>query len=434
MSNKPDFIVDPSGNVRDVRGQESTQDSQSSSQPSANGLATSVSRSTQGTPGGVVFIPIGLIVTLIFAVLRMLAGAPQQNGYPESDVNTLNSGLYYYDQGDYESAVRQFDIVIASQPDMGEAYNDRGLAYFVLGDSDKALADFTKAIELLPNSAIAYSNRGALYFYEGNHEQALADLNKAIELSPRMAKAYQNRGLTYLDLGNYDQAIADFSQAIEFTPEFPFAAQATLESQNSTEHSLIGSDFYTSLMNRNDDADLPMVYVSRAMAYLQKGDKDLASLDLDKAIQLGVDPKIALEVEAWSGIYTSEPTLSPSLAPQIGHWEGISNLSGYTGTVSFDIGEDGQVHNFKLDLIFGPDNSCLVEEQTIFVETNGTFTLTYDPLGYGNSLFIQGYFGSNTFISGDSAGTITCLSPADGHLISGESYGNSWSAQWVSAP
>lgn len=432
MSNKPDFIADPSGNVRDVRGQESAQDSQSSSQPSTNGPATSVSRSTQGTPGGVVFIPIGLIITLICAVLRMSGGVTQQNGYPESDVNTLNLGLSYYDQGDYEMAITQFNIVIASQPDMGEAYNDRGLAYFALGDTENAMTDFTKAIELLPNSASAHSNRGALYFYEGNYEQALADLDKAIELSPRLAKAYQNRGLMYLDQGDYDKAIVDFSKAIELTPEFPFTAQATFESRSSTQDSMFGGSAYTSLMDRADFADLPMVYVGRAMAYLQKGDQDRASLDLDKAIQLGVDPEVAHEVESWLSIYTSEPTVSPWLAPQIGHWEGISNQSGYTGMVSFDIGEDGQIHNFKLDLIFGPDNSCLVEAPTIFVEANGSFALTYDPLGYGNSLFIQGYFGSSTFISGNTAGTITCSSPKDGHLNSGESHGDSWSAQWVS--
>ena len=432
MSNKPDFIVDPSGNARDVRGQGSTQDSQSSSQPSANGPSTPGSGPTQGTSGGVVLIPIGLIITLICAVLRMVGGAAQQNGYPEPDVNTLNLGLSYYDQGAYEMAITQFNIAIASQPDMGEAYNDRGLAYFALGDTENAMADFTKAIELLPNSAIAYSNRGALYFFEGDHERALADLNKAIELSPRLAKAYQNRGLTYLDQGNYDQAIADFSQAIELTPEFPFSAQATLESRSSTGDSMFGSGFYTSLMNRNDDADLPMVYVSRAMAYLQKGEKDRASVDLDKAVQLGVDPEIAHEVESWFSIYTSEPTVGPVLAPQIGHWEGISNQSGYTGMVSFDIGEDGQIHNFKLDLIFGPENSCLVEVQTIVVDANGAFAFNFDPLGYGNSMFIQGYFGSSTFISGNSAGTITCSSPEDGHLNSGESRGDSWSAQWVS--
>ena len=392
------------------------------------------STSTQRTPGGVIFIPIGLIITLILVLLRSLGGANQQNSYPESDVNALNWGLSYYDQGNYKMAIMEFDTVIASQPKMGEAYNDRGLTYFAMGDTDKAMTDFNKAIELLPHPAIAYSNRGALYFFEGNHEQALADLDKAIELSPHLAKAFQNRGLIYLDLGDYDQAIADFDQAIELTPEFPFSAQATMESQSPTQDSLFGSGFYTSLMNRGDDADLPMVYVNRAMAYLQKGEKDRASWDLDKAKQLGVDSQIALELEAWLSISPSEPTSVSSLAPQIGHWEGTSNQGGYSGTVSFDIGEDGHIHNFKLDLVFGPDNSCLVESQNIFVESNGTFAFTFNPYNMGNGLLIQGQFGSNTLVNGSSSGTFTCILSNATHMNGGESQGESWNAQWVSAP
>jgi len=430
MPQKPDFIVDPSGNVRDVRGQNYTQDSQSSSQQSKNGY----NKSTQSTPGGVVFIPIGLIITLILAVLRMLGGATQQNGYPELDVNTLNWGLSYYDHGEYKMAIMEFDTVIASQPEMGEAYNDRGLAYYALGDTDKAMTDFNKAIELLPHPAVAYSNRGALYFFEGNHEQALADLDKAIELSPRLAKAYQNRGLTYLDLGNYDQAIVDFNEAIELTPEFPFAAQATSESRSSTEDSLVGSSFYTSLMNRGDDADLPMVYVSRAMAYLQKGDSERAAWDLKKATELGLDPGIALQVEALLAVSTSEPQPVSTLVPQMGHWEGNSSQGSYSGTVSFDIGADGHIHNFRLDLVFGPDNSCLVESQDVFLETDGTFTFTFDPYGMGNGMLIQGKFESSTLVSGSFSGTISCILPDANHLNGGQSQGDSWSAQWVSGP
>lgn len=388
--------------------------------------------STQRTPGGIVFIPIGLIITLILAFLRMLGGATQQNGYPELDVNTLNWGLSYYDQGEYKMAIMEFDTVIASQPKMGEAYNDRGLAYYALGDTDNAMADFNKAIEFLPNPAIAYSNRGAIYFFEGDHEQALADLDKAIELSPHLAKAYQNRGLTYLDLGNYDQAIADFSQAIELTPEFPFAAQATMESRSPAAESRFGNSFFTSLMNQGDDADLPTTYASRAMAYLQKGDTERAAWDLKKATELGVDPGIALQVEALLAVSTSEPKPVSTLVPQMGRWVGSSSQGDHSGTVSFDIGMDGHIHNFRLDLVFGPDNSCLVESQDVFLEADGTFTFTFDPYSMGNGMLIQGKFVSSTLVNGSSNGTISCILPDASHLNGGQSQGDSWSAQWVS--
>jgi tetratricopeptide (TPR) repeat protein len=434
MPQKPSFIVDPSGNVRDVRGQNNAQESQrpepGPSTPGKEGLKGS----TQRTPGGIIFIPIGLIITLIIAGLRLLGGPAQKNSFPESDVNTLNRGLHYYDQGDYEMALIHFNMVIVSQPEMGEAYNDRGLTYYAMGETEKALADFNKAIELLPNPAVSYSNRGGLYLFLGNHEQALADLNKAIELSPDLAKAYHNRGLTYLDLGSYDQAIADFDQAIELTPELMFSAQATMESQMPTEESLLGSGFFTGLMDGQTYADLPTVYAARAMAYLQKGDYERAAADLEKANQLGLDPELAQQLEALLPVFMLEPQSISTLTPQSGHWEGSSNHGGYQGAVSFDIGTDGQAHDFTLSLVFGPGNSCQVASYDVLLQPDGTFSFTFGtPSSEGGNL-IQGKFESSTVVAGSFSRHIECISTTGEHINGELSQGASWSAQWISGP
>jgi Tfp pilus assembly protein PilF/photosystem II stability/assembly factor-like uncharacterized protein len=438
MPPKPDFTVDPSGNVQDVRGQNSTQKTQSSAQRPEPGSSTPGKiRHTgfaQGTPGGIIFIPIGLIITLIIAVLRTLGGPAQKNSFPESDINSLNLGLSYYDQGDYEKALLHFNMVIASQPDMGEAYNDRGLTYYAMDETDKAIADINKAIELLPNPAISYSNRGGIYLFQGNHTQALADLDKAIELSPRLAKAYHNRGLTYLDLGNYDQAIADFDQAIELTPELMFSMQATMESRMPTGESLLGSSFYTGLMNRETYADLPTAYASRAMAYLEKGENERATGDLKKATQLGLDPGFAQQVEALLSVSKREPQPVSMLVPQTGHWEGNSNHGGYQGTVAFDISADGQIHDFTLDLIFGTGNSCQVASYDVLLQPDGTFSFTFGTPGNMGGNLIQGEFESSTFVAGSFSKHIECISTT-GEQINGElSQGASWSAQWISGP
>lgn len=430
MPHRPDYVVDPSGNVRDARGQNDAQESRSSSQRPEPGSSTPGkdrhTGSTQGTPGGIIFIPIGLIITLIIAVLRMLGGPAQENSYPESDVRTLNSGLSYYDRGDYEKAIVHFNMVIASQPDMGEAYNDRGLAYYAMGETDRAIADFNKAIELLPNPAVPYSNRGGLYLFQGNREQALADLDKAIELSPRLAKAYHNRGLTHLDLGSYDQAIADFDQAIELTPELVFSAQATMESRMPTGESLLGSGFLTGSIDRQTYAHLPTAYASRAMAYLQKGDYERASADLEKATQLGLDPGVAQQVEALLPIAT--------LTPDSGHWEGNSNHGGYQGTVSFDIGADGQVHDFKLGLVFGTGNSCQVDSYDVLLEPDGTFSFAFGAPGSMGGNLIQGEFESSTVVAGTFGRHIECISTTGEHINGELSQGASWRAQWISRP
>jgi Flp pilus assembly protein TadD len=438
MPHKPDFVVDPSGNVRDVRGQDYAQQSQSSSQRPEPGSSRpgkdAHAGSTPRTPGGIIIIPIGLIITLVIAVLRMCSGPAQKNSYSESDVNLLNSGLSSYDQGDYEKALIYFNMVIASQPDMGEAYNDRGLAYYGMGDTDNAMADFNKAIELLPNPAVSYSNRGGLYLFQGNHEQALADLDKAIGLSPRLAKAYYNRALTYLDLSNYDQSIADFDQAIELTPEYFFSMQATIESRQPTGPSLLGSGLYTGALDRETYADLPTAYASRAIAYFHKGDYAQAAADLQKATELSVDPGLALQVWALLAVSTWETQPVSTLVPQTGHWEGNSNPVGVQGTVSFDIGADGQIHDFKLGLMFAGGSSCQVASYDVLVQPDGTFSFTFDTPGIEGGILTQGKFESSTVVAGSFSGYIECITSTGEHINGGQSQGDSWSAQWVSGP
>lgn len=427
MPQKPDYIVDPPGNVRDVRGQIYAHESQSSSQQPETRSSTpgnyGYTANPQRKPGGIIIIPIGLIITLIITILRNCGGPAQNNTYPESDVNMLNMGLYYYDQGDYEKAIMQFNMAIASQPEMGEAYNDRGLAYYAMGETGKAITDFNKAIELLPNPAISYSNRGGVYLFMGNYEQALTDLDKAIELSPSLAKAYHNRGLTYLDLGNYDQAIADFDQAIELTPEFIFAAQATMESRMPTGENLLGSGFLTGMMDGQTYADLPTAYASRAIAYLQKGDYERATADLEKATLLGLDPSFAQQIGALRPVLT--------LTPQPGHWMGTSYHGGYQGAVSFDIGADGQIHNFKLNLLFGAENSCQAASDAVWVQPDGTFAFNFGSPGIEGGNLIQGEFESSTAVAGSFSRHIECISTT-GDQINGElSQGASWNAQWI---
>ena len=311
MSDKPDFIVDPYGNVEDVRGSKNTSKTASGSQsyssqnsrawiPSGGGLQGNgrSSSTNQSTSGGVTIIPIGLILTLILTICRMLAGSSAQNRYSAAEVNSLNLGNSYYEEGSYEEAIREFNIAIASEPDMSEAYNNRGLAYFAIGENNKALADFDKAIELRPHWGVSYSNRGAVYLTLGNYDQAIADLDKAIEISPNLAKAYHNRGLVYLSMGDADKAILDFDKAIELTPEMMFTARATRESKIPTGESPFGTGGLESMLDRQSYADLPKTYAGRAVAYLQKGDYERANADIEKAKALGLDLSFASPLEA----------------------------------------------------------------------------------------------------------------------------------------
>jgi tetratricopeptide (TPR) repeat protein len=77
---------------------------------------------------------------------------------------------------------------IEIKPDDAKAYNNRGLAYYEKGDNDRAIADYNKAIGLEPDDADTYNNRGNAYSAKGDKDRAIADYNRAIKLKPDYGK------------------------------------------------------------------------------------------------------------------------------------------------------------------------------------------------------------------------------------------------------
>ena len=90
---------------------------------------------------------------------------------------------------------------------------NRGVAYYQSGQYELAIRDYDKVIELNPNDDVAYNNRVVAYSALGQYERAIQDYNKVIELNPDYAEAYNNRGLAYELLGNMTSANADFAKA-----------------------------------------------------------------------------------------------------------------------------------------------------------------------------------------------------------------------------
>jgi SpoVK/Ycf46/Vps4 family AAA+-type ATPase len=129
-------------------------------------------------------------------------------------------GNDYYEQGNYEKAIENYNMAILLNPVFSEAYFNRALCHYHLKNYDKAIEDYTKAIELDPRNPIIYNNRGDAYYRKQDYLNAIKDYDKAISLNKNYLKAYYNRGLAYASLENYDKAIEDFTKVIELDEKF----------------------------------------------------------------------------------------------------------------------------------------------------------------------------------------------------------------------
>ena len=152
MTNKPDFIVDPSGNVRDVRPARPRSvpgsPPRNVGMPGPPGVAhiPIQTRKPKYTPN-LILIPLGLILTLIIALL-LLVNCSSKNTISESDWSNLEMGINFYLDGEYTNALAHFNMVIHSNPEFGEAYNGRGLVFLDQEQYEWAISDFTRAIAL----------------------------------------------------------------------------------------------------------------------------------------------------------------------------------------------------------------------------------------------------------------------------------------------
>ena len=104
-------------------------------------------------------------------------------------------------------------------PTSAEAYVDRGNKFYNQGDYQAAISDYDEAIRLDPEYARAYFNRGNAKDELGDVEGAISDYDEAIRLDPKYVGAYYNRGLAKGKLGKYFEAISDYDQAIRLDPD-----------------------------------------------------------------------------------------------------------------------------------------------------------------------------------------------------------------------
>jgi SpoVK/Ycf46/Vps4 family AAA+-type ATPase len=129
-------------------------------------------------------------------------------------------GNEYYEKGDYDKAIENYNMAILLNPVFSEAYFNRALSYYQLKNFDKSISDYTKSMELDPQNPIIFNNRGDAFYRKQDFQSAIKDYDKAISLNPNYLKAFYNRGLSYASIEEYEKAVEDFSKVLKLKPDF----------------------------------------------------------------------------------------------------------------------------------------------------------------------------------------------------------------------
>lgn len=166
-------------------------------------------------------------------------------------------GMVYNGKGEYDNAIKDFDVVTAVTGREPEKLRDRADAYAERSHSLYQQGKFLEAIDSAYFSTLeegdhipAHLNRALAYIARREYDKAVNSCNRAINADAKSAEAYSIRGLAYGGKGNVDQALADENKALEL------------------------------------DGNLAVAYQRRAAAHLAKKDPAKSIADLEKAISL----------------------------------------------------------------------------------------------------------------------------------------------------
>ncbi|MBI2847445.1 MAG: tetratricopeptide repeat protein [Chloroflexi bacterium] len=155
-------------------------------------------------------------------------------------------GRAYLSQGRTEDAKRVYAMILQAYPEgiysrqpshtplsreelaalLGESHLAIGKIYFEEGDSEPALREFEQAANLQPDNPAARFNLGLSYYERGDVEKALLHLKEAVALDPGYAPAHYYAGLSYQSLGRMEEARISFENAIAIAPEYSEARES----------------------------------------------------------------------------------------------------------------------------------------------------------------------------------------------------------------
>jgi tetratricopeptide (TPR) repeat protein len=184
-----------------------------------------------------------LIASGGWAVYLYITSAPQRASV------MLQEGMRSAAAGNEADAVKRFTRAVEIWPSLTTAYFERGLAHQALNEQDLALADFVQVVKADPNMGAAHTALGTIYRQRGDMLHAENEFTLAINLKDDL-DAYYQRGQVYELRGEHQKAISDFDVAI------------------------------------SQMRDAPYVYLARAAARENLGDKDGAEEDRKTSLQL----------------------------------------------------------------------------------------------------------------------------------------------------
>lgn len=195
------------------------------------------SRDDALVPGWLALLVLLLIVAVVgvsgFVVRGLLVGdsekSPAQADVDQlrkqvaadpSDADARLSLAYAYQRAQrYADALKEYDLVLESDPKQMAALYNKGVIYMSTGEPKKGEVALWDVLEIDPTHALAAKELGEYYAAKGHYKSLVKAVRPAVEAQPRLADLQALMGLAYENLGQTDWAIERYKLALTYSPD-----------------------------------------------------------------------------------------------------------------------------------------------------------------------------------------------------------------------
>lgn len=168
------------------------------------------------------------ILDSVFGIKREEKIKEHDNAEPFDDSSLLfNTGVQFFDRGDFESAEAEFGKLLRLKAEHKEAHYYLGRIFEnrVQDEDDfetmeEAMKMYQKAIKIEPNYIDAHIRLGGLYVKSGFYEGAMRELEQALRIDPDSAEAHAAMGDACYKIGTGKEIKVEHPAGVGATSDF----------------------------------------------------------------------------------------------------------------------------------------------------------------------------------------------------------------------
>ncbi len=131
------------------------------------------------------------------------------------DAVSLNiSGDAFYQAGNIDGAMAEYELALKLDPDNVNVYNSMGVCHGEGGDYDRAFSSFAKAAALDPEDVFAIYNAGYIHMQRQEYEAALEYFRHALTIDDTIFELLFQTGCALYETGRAEEALYHIRSAM----------------------------------------------------------------------------------------------------------------------------------------------------------------------------------------------------------------------------